>query len=185
MTLWSKVLAAGLVLYSIVVVGLLVFVVIGESGGRLVSEDIYFIPVIVGTIVGAFLSFKRPDNRMGLLMTVMAAALLTLDVSNVMVPWSLQQGNDVLVVIGTHLSDLVWITQFVTALVLLPLWFPTGGPSTEGGPGWVTSPSSPSGCRRSPSSCRKRSAHTRRQPQRSVSPSGIREVSMASPAGSL
>ena len=125
---WSKILAIALVVYTVVVLGLLVYVVIVEFFGRLVSEDIYFIPVIAGTVVGALVAFKRPDNRMGLLMTVIAAALATLGASNVLVPWSLEQGNDTLVVIGTHLSDLAWITQFVTALVLLPLWFPTGRP---------------------------------------------------------
>lgn len=125
---WSKILAIALVLYTVVVLGLLVYVVIVDFSGRLVSEDIYFIPVIAGTIVGAFIAFKRPENRMGLLMSVIAAALATLGASNVLVPWSLEQGNDTLVVIATHLSDLAWITQFETALVLLPLWFPTGRP---------------------------------------------------------
>jgi hypothetical protein len=122
---WSKVLAIGLVLYAAVVLGFLVF---GYSGGRLVAEDIYLIPAITGTVIGAFLTVKRPDNRMGPLMAVMAAALVTLGLSNVLVPWTLQQGSDALVVVAVQLSDLAWVTQFVTALVLLPLWFPTGRP---------------------------------------------------------
>jgi len=120
-----KFLAVALVVYA---VGALVFLVFGYSGGSLLAEDIYFIPAITGTVVGAYLTIKRPENRMGPLMAVMAAALVTLGVSNALVPFSLEQGGAGLVVAAVHLSDVAWISQFITALVLLPLWFPTGRP---------------------------------------------------------
>jgi len=121
---WSKALAIGLVVYSTAAIALIF------ASGRVgvVADDIYFIPAVIGTLVGAFLAIKRPENRIGPLMAIMAAALVTLGASNVVVPWALEQGRDTLVVVGVHLSDLAWLTQFVTALVLLPLWFPTGRP---------------------------------------------------------
>ena len=99
---------------------------IGETG--ITSEDFYFIPAISGTAVGVYLTLKLPENRMGLLMTVMSLALLTLGLSNVAVPWSLRTGHPGLMVTAVYLSDMAWMTQFITALVLLPLWFPTGRP---------------------------------------------------------
>jgi hypothetical protein len=119
---WPKVLAVGLVVYSTVAFALM----FGSGRVGVVADDIYFIPVVTGTLVGAFLAIKRPENRIGPLMAIMAAALVTLGATNVLIPWALEQGRDTLVVVGVQLSDLAWITQFVTALVLLPLWFPTG-----------------------------------------------------------
>lgn len=120
---WSKVLALGVVVYTAAV---LVLVLV--QGTFVPGEDIYFIPVLAGTVIGAFLTFRRPDNRIGTLMSVMTASLVTLGASNLLIPWSLEQGGDVLVVLFVHISDMAWIAQFVTALVLLPLWFPTGRP---------------------------------------------------------
>jgi hypothetical protein len=121
---WSKVLAIGLVVYSTAAIALM----FGTGRVGVVADDIYFIPAVTGTLVGAFLTIKRPENRIGPLVAIMAAALVTLGATNVLIPWALERGRDTLVVVGVHLSDLAWVTQFVTALVLLPLWFPTGRP---------------------------------------------------------
>lgn len=118
-----KVYAALVAVYTVTV---LVFLVSKISATGLTTNDLYFVPAITGTAVGVYLTFRVPENRMGLLMTIMSGALVTLGLSNVIIPWSLERGNDPLTVIAVHLSDLAWISQFVTALVLLPLWFPTG-----------------------------------------------------------
>lgn len=116
-------LAAALSLYTVVVVVVLASR-LWELGST--TDDFFFLPAIGGVAIGVYLTLKVPDNRMGPLMAVMAAALVTLGISNVLVPWALNEGNLPLAVIVVQMSDLGWITQFVTALILLPLWFPTG-----------------------------------------------------------
>lgn len=92
------------------------------------SDTIYFFPAVTGTAVGVYLTLKVPTNRMGLLMCVMSATLVTLGLSNVVIERALEAGNDLLTVIAVQFSDIAWAAQFVIALVLLPLWFPTGRP---------------------------------------------------------
>lgn len=50
-------------------VGVVLAVEIGNRGFTI--SDIYFVPVVAGTAIGVFLTFKRPSNRMGLLLTLM------------------------------------------------------------------------------------------------------------------
>jgi hypothetical protein len=116
------------VFVAVYAAAVLVFLVAHGFEVGFTANDIYFVPVVTGTAVGVFLSFKLPDNRMGLLMTVMSATLVTLGVSNVIIERALEDGNDLLAVVVVQLSDLAWVTQFLSALVLLPLWFPTGRP---------------------------------------------------------
>lgn len=120
-------------LYALAV---LIFLVFGDEAPGFTSNDIYFVPAATGTAIGVFLTFKVPENRMGLLMLVMSAALVTLGLSNVLIERALADGDSVLAVISVHLSDLAWVAQFVSALVLLPLWFPTGRP-IDGRWAWV------------------------------------------------
>lgn len=118
-----KVFSALIVLFTSAV---LVIMMLGDTA--LTSDSVFFVPAIAGTAIGVYLTLRVPDSRMGPLMTVMAAALVTLGLSNVMVPWALDRGNVALTVAVVHLSDVAWVVQVVTALVLLPLWFPTGRP---------------------------------------------------------
>jgi hypothetical protein len=120
---WRKVLAIVVAAYALVVIAILLF---GETESPFPSEQVYFVPAICGAVVSLFLTLKRPEHRLGPVMAIMAGALVTLGLSNVLVPWALHGGHDAMTVLATQLSDLAWITQFVTALVLLPLWFPTG-----------------------------------------------------------
>lgn len=120
-----RVFAVFVAVYALAV---LVFLVSTDSEVGFTANDIYFVPALTGTAVGVFLSFKLPENRMGLLMTVMSATLVTLGLSNVIIESSLEAENDLLTVVAVQMSDLAWVTQFVSALVLLPLWFPTGRP---------------------------------------------------------
>jgi hypothetical protein len=120
-----RVIAILVVSYTIVVLVTLVSQ-LGDTG--LTANEIYFIPALTGTAVGIYLTLRVPENRMGLLMTVMSLSLITLGLSNVFVPWALDQGNDLVSVAAVHVSDLAWTIQFLTALILLPLWFPTGRP---------------------------------------------------------
>ena len=119
---WRKALAIGVALYTAVVLSILLF--IGDD--PIASDDIYIIPAISGTVIALLLTLRRPDHRLGPLMAIMSGALVTLGLINVVIPWSLERGLDSLTVLAVHLSDLAWVTQFITTLVLLPLWFPTG-----------------------------------------------------------
>lgn len=115
------------VLVAVYALAVLVFLVSSGSGpAGFTTNDIFSVPAITGTAVGVFLTFKIPENRMGLLMTVMSATLVTLGLSNVVIEQALERGDQLLTVISVQISDLAWIAQSVTALVLLPLWFPTG-----------------------------------------------------------
>ncbi|HWB88516.1 MAG TPA: hypothetical protein VG872_04830 [Acidimicrobiia bacterium] len=120
-----RVFAGLVVLYTLAVVVILV-VRIGAEGFR--SDDIFVIPAVTGTAVGVYLTLKVTDNRMGPLMAVMSVSLVTLGLSNELIPWTLEHGGGALTVLSVHLSDVAWATQFVTAFVLMPLWFPTGRP---------------------------------------------------------
>jgi hypothetical protein len=124
-----RVIAVLVLIYTIVVLVMLVSQ-LGETG--LTANEIYFIPALTGTAVGIYLTLRVPENRMGMLMTVMSLSLVTLGLSNVLVPWALDQGNDMVTVAAVHVSDLAWTIQFLTALILLPLWFPTGRPINRG-----------------------------------------------------
>lgn len=121
-----RVFALFVAFYTLAVLVFLVSTGSGTAG--FTSNDIYFVPAITGTATGVFLTLKIPENRMGLLMTVMAATLVTLGLSNVVIEQALERGDQLLTVIAVQLSDLAWIAQSVAALVLLPLWFPTGRP---------------------------------------------------------
>ena len=124
-------MAFAVLIYTVVVLVVLASR-IAETG--LTPEDFYFIPALTGTAVGVYLTLRVPENRMGMLMTVMSVALVTLGLTNALISWALEQGNDGLTVASVHLSDLAWLAQFLTALVFLPLWFPTGRPIT---PRWA------------------------------------------------
>ena len=124
-------MAVAVSIYTLVV---LVVLVSQIANTGLTAEDFYLVPALTGTAVGVYLTLRVPENRMGMLMTVMSVALVTLGLTNVLIPWALEQSNDGLTVAAVHVSDLAWVTQFLTALVLLPLWFPTGRPIT---PRWA------------------------------------------------
>ncbi len=121
-----RVFALFVAVYAVAVLVFLVFT--GDDVAGFTANDIYFVPAVTGTAVGVFLTLKLPENRMGLLMLVMAATLVTLGLSNVVIETGLEQGDQLLTVIAVQMSDLAWVAQFVSALVLLPLWFPTGRP---------------------------------------------------------
>lgn len=111
----------------IVVHGVLLFT-IGDPGGESGVEWVYVIPVVTAALMGLFLSVRRPDNAVGLLISLTGAALVTLGGSNYLVPRAIEEGNELHIVIATLFSDGAWITYFLSSLVLLPLWFPTGAP---------------------------------------------------------
>lgn len=120
--LWRKALAIGVAVYTAAV---LVFLIFGGSDS-IASDDVYFIPAVSGTLIALLLTLKRPEHRLGPLMAIMSAALVSLGLTNVLISWAFERDLSTLTVIAVHLSDLAWATQYITALVLLPLWFPTG-----------------------------------------------------------
>jgi hypothetical protein len=72
----------------------------------------------------------------GTLIGVIGASLVTLGATNFMVPAMAERGADLATVLMLIVADGAWIVQFVSAFVLLPLWFPTGSPP-GGGWAWV------------------------------------------------
>jgi hypothetical protein len=117
-------LSVVLTVYIFVLAGLLL--VSGDPGGESGVEWIYLLPVVSAAAMGLFLSWKRPENAIGTLISVIGAALMTLGMQNYLLPKAFEQGQKLTVVALVLVGDAAWIIQFVASLVLLPLWFPTG-----------------------------------------------------------
>jgi hypothetical protein len=120
---WRIVYSALLTAYSIAVLVVLGFL---YSTGDYRPEWTYLPPALAGTVLGLFLTWKRPDNRIGPLLTTLVAALVSLGASNVLMPYWLERDNSLMAVLSTLMSDAGFLMLFTTTLVLLPLWFPTG-----------------------------------------------------------
>lgn len=116
----SAVLAA----YIVVLAGFLVAT--GEPGGESGVEWLYLLPVLTAAAMGLFLSARRPENAVGTLISLTGAALMTLGTQNYILPRAFEQGQELTVVVLVLVGDAAWIAEFVSSLVLLPLWFPTG-----------------------------------------------------------
>lgn len=112
-----------LTVYSLVVVIGLGFVY-GSELYR--AEWTYLPPAVAGAGLGRFLTWKRPENRIGLLLSTLVAGLVSLGASNILIPYTLEHGSSLSVVLGSIMSDAAFLAMFTCALVLLPLWFPTG-----------------------------------------------------------
>lgn len=117
-------LSAVLAAYVVVLAGFLLAT--GEAGGESGVEWLYLLPVITATAMGLFLSVRRPENAIGTLISLNGAALMTLGTQNYLLPRAFEQGHDLTVVMLFLLGDAAWVTEFLSSLVLLPLWFPTG-----------------------------------------------------------
>lgn len=122
---WRIVLSALLAAYTLPA---LAWVMIVDPGGVSGAEGIFALPVLTAAILGFFLTIRRPENAIGPVISAIGAAIVSLGLTNFLVPDMIEAGNLVLAVFLIHLSDLSWATMFIGALVLLPLWFPTGRP---------------------------------------------------------
>ncbi len=131
---WRQILSWVLAVYTLALAGF--GVATGESGGESGLEWLYLVPVITAAVMGLFLALRRPENAIGALIALTGAALMTLGISNYLVPRALERGDDLTVVLVELFSDGAWITFFLCSLVLLPLWFPTGAPISRAW-GWV------------------------------------------------
>jgi hypothetical protein len=118
--------AISVVIAAYVVVMAVLLLATGESGGESGVEWLYLLPVITATAMGLFLSVRRPENAIGTLVSLTGAALMTLGIQNYLLPRAIEQGQDLDVVGLVLAGDAAWVVQFLTSLVLLPLWFPTG-----------------------------------------------------------
>jgi len=103
-----------------------VFVLVNEPGGESGVEWLYIVPVVTAAVMSLFISVRRPENGVGTLIGVSGAALVTLGATNFLVPEMAGRGQDLATVLLLLLADGAWIIQYVSAFVLLPLWFPTG-----------------------------------------------------------
>lgn len=117
-------LAILLTVYTVVMS--VVLVMGGDAGGESGAEWLYMLPVLSATTMGLFLSVRRPDNSIGILISLTGVALITNGVVTMLIPRAFASGADVTTVLLVLTGDLAWMVQFVSSLVLLPLWFPTG-----------------------------------------------------------
>ncbi len=131
---WRQILSGLLAVYTLGLLALMM--VTGDPGGESGVEWLYLLPVLTAAIMGFFLALRRPENAIGALISLTGASLMTLGTSNYLVPRAFEAGDDLTVVLVQLVADAAWITQFSCALVLLPLWFPTGAPMNRTW-GWV------------------------------------------------
>jgi hypothetical protein len=133
---WRVVLSALLAAYTLPA---LAWVMIEDPGGESGAEAIFALPVLTAALLGLFLSIRRPENIIGPLVSAIAAGIVSLGLTNFLVPEMVEAGNLDLAAYLIHLSDLAWAVMFIGSLVLLPLWFPTGRPISRrwGWLGWT------------------------------------------------
>lgn len=124
MRLIRPVLAAALTAYTVVLAAFLLSS--GEVGGESGVEWLYLIPVSSATAMGMFLAVRRPDNSIGTLSSLTGASLMTLGAVNHLTPVAAESGNQLATLVLILASDTAWMVQLICALVLLPLWFPSG-----------------------------------------------------------
>jgi hypothetical protein len=117
---------------TVYTLALVVMVLVNDPGGESGVEWLYVIPVAISAGMSLFLSVRRPENPVGTLIGVIGASLVTLGATNFMVPATAERGADLATVLLLIVADGAWIVQFVSAFVLLPLWFPTGSPPSRG-----------------------------------------------------
>ena len=88
--------------------------------------DFFVFPVILGLGIGLFLTLKRPQNPIGLVLSALAMGISSAGFSSVMTGRAYEAGNVSLAVAASLLNDVGFITFAITSLVLLPLWFASG-----------------------------------------------------------
>ncbi len=106
------------------ILGLVVFR--GETLG-------FVIPTTMGAVTGWFLTTRRPENRIGSVISALSFGLVTSGVFSDLARFSLEANHQPEAAVTWIVSELGFMTFFVATLVLLPLWFPTGNAPT---PAW-------------------------------------------------
>ena len=100
-----------------------------------IDTDVEFVfPVLFGSLVGAFLSFKVPSNRIGLLLCVVTACIVALGASDVLGEQAYQSEDLDLAAALNAVNAVASVTFLLSTFVLLPLWLPTGKPPS---PKWA------------------------------------------------
>lgn len=84
------------------------------------------LPGIAALVLALILVRRIPENRMALVVSLIAVAGVNLYVVPAVSDWSMSKDRDVLAVAATQLGNTVWLLLFLALFVFLPLWFPTG-----------------------------------------------------------
>lgn len=86
----------------------------------------YAFPVLGSAVIGLFLTIRKLENPIGLILTALAAGLSSMGISEQLMGRLYGSGRHFGAMVISWLNDVGFLTFFVCALVLLPLLFPTG-----------------------------------------------------------
>lgn len=96
-------LSAALTAYTIPA---LIWVMIEDPGGASGAEGIFALPVLTAAILGLFLTVRRTENAIGPLVSAVGAAIVSLGLTNFLIPEMVEAGRTNMAVYLIHLSDL-------------------------------------------------------------------------------
>lgn len=91
------------------------------------GETFFFaIPLILAAVTGWILTMRRPENRIGSVISLLAFGLVTSGVSSELARFALEANRHTEAAVAWIVSELGFMMFVVATLILLPLWFPTG-----------------------------------------------------------
>lgn len=106
--------------------GVVVTIVLRVAGTSMPGSPLELIAAVTSLALAFILVRRVPDNRMSLLLSLIAFAGSILNLATLLVDLALARNQEVLAVVATQLADAIFPLLIVSLLILLPLWFPTG-----------------------------------------------------------
>lgn len=113
--------------------GVIVTIVLRVAGTAVPGSPLELVAALMGLALALVLVRRVPDNRMSLLLSLIAFAGSILNLTTPLVDLTLARNQVVLAVLATQLANAIFPLLIVSLLILLPLWFPTGEAMT---PAW-------------------------------------------------